>query len=108
MVRQQLKNHQLMYVESDEVERKCDICLEKFSIENDHMVFCDLCNVAVHQGCYGGDLIPFVPNGKIIYIDLDNWFCERCKFCVEQIVSPDQIRCHYTFYAKYTNIYIYI
>lgn len=36
----------------------------------DCIVMCDYCNVAVHQTCYGRDLVPRVPDGS--------WFCARC------------------------------
>ncbi|RMX65972.1 hypothetical protein DD238_002342 [Peronospora effusa] len=45
----------------------CSICLESESCDEDPIVFCDGCNVAVHQYCYG---ISVVPSGK--------WFCDIC------------------------------
>lgn len=31
----------------------CDVCREPDSEENNEMVFCDGCNMCVHQACYG-------------------------------------------------------
>ena len=49
---------------------QCDVCLEYEYEDDDQLVICELCNVAVHQTCYGGDLLHGVPMGA--------WFCERC------------------------------
>lgn len=34
----------------------CDVCREPDSEENNEMVFCDGCNMCVHQACYGTGL----------------------------------------------------
>lgn len=31
----------------------CDICLSNTNKDDDDIVFCDACNVGVHQTCYG-------------------------------------------------------
>lgn len=36
----------------------CDVCQLPDSDEGNEMVFCDGCNVCVHQLCYGVKLIP--------------------------------------------------
>ncbi|CAH0474759.1 unnamed protein product [Peronospora belbahrii] len=48
-------------------EDSCSICLESESYDDDPIVFCDGCNVAVHQFCYGIWIVP-----------LDKWFCDIC------------------------------
>ncbi|CDW76823.1 phd zinc finger-containing protein [Stylonychia lemnae] len=50
---------------------QCDVCLEYEYEDDDQIVMCDLCNVGVHQSCYGSDLTHGVPVG--------NWYCERCS-----------------------------
>ncbi|KAF5893044.1 protein Jade-3, partial [Clarias magur] len=45
----------------------CDVCRSPDSEEGNDMVFCDKCNICVHQACYG---IVKVPDG--------NWLCRTC------------------------------
>ena len=49
----------------------CDVCLDDEDDENDEIVICDLCLCAVHQTCYGSELLKSVPKG--------DWFCARCR-----------------------------
>ncbi|KAL3101087.1 hypothetical protein niasHS_001547 [Heterodera schachtii] len=54
--------------EEDDVE--CCICRWPLWETGDQIVFCDGCNIAVHQVCYG---IAEVPHGQ--------WFCQLCTQC---------------------------
>lgn len=45
----------------------CDVCRSPDSEEGNEMVFCDSCNICVHQACYG---ILKVPEGS--------WLCRTC------------------------------
>lgn len=36
----------------------CDVCRSPDSEEANEMVFCDNCNICVHQACYGITTIP--------------------------------------------------
>ena len=47
----------------------CCVCADHTGYANNLLVYCDGCDVAVHQGCYG---IINVPEG--------DWFCRRCEF----------------------------
>ena len=47
----------------------CDVCHSPDSEESNEMVFCDGCNMCVHQACYG---IEKIPQG--------NWLCAPCQF----------------------------
>jgi hypothetical protein len=48
----------------------CCICNDGDCDKNNMIVFCDGCNIAVHQSCYG---ICSIPSGS--------WLCDRCKVC---------------------------
>ena len=48
-------------------EVACDVCGELDAEEGNELVFCDYCNVCVHQLCYG---VPDVPEGP--------WLCAPC------------------------------
>lgn len=47
---------------------KCGVCWAHDSLENDPIVCCDVCGVAVHRTCYR---LAVVPKG--------NWYCIPCK-----------------------------
>ncbi len=55
-------------VENVEEVGMCDICGDGASDGDDRIVYCDGCNVAVHQECYG---IRRIPSGY--------WFCAACR-----------------------------
>ncbi|KAL7997230.1 putative Zinc finger, RanBP2-type, Zinc finger, PHD-type, uvrABC system, subunit B [Plasmopara halstedii] len=65
---QQAKRSERKEADSELVDDEyCAICLESESYDDDPIVFCDGCNVAVHQYCYGIHTLPS-----------DKWFCAVC------------------------------
>lgn len=53
--------------EESDANRACDVCGERETANDNFLVFCDGCDIAVHQACYG---IPYIPE--------DSWLCRPC------------------------------
>lgn len=55
-----IKSEEGLGIEYDE-NVICDVCRSPDSEDGNEMVFCDACNICVHQACYG---ITVIPPGK--------------------------------------------
>lgn len=65
-----MKSEEGLGIEYDE-NVICDVCRSPDSEEANEMVFCDSCNICVHQACYG---ITTIPSGKSIVDTRHGWF----------------------------------
>ncbi|CAL4118005.1 unnamed protein product, partial [Meganyctiphanes norvegica] len=72
-----LKTEESQNMEFDE-DVICDVCRSPDSEEGNEMVFCDSCNICVHQACYG---ITAIPSGS--------WLCRTCSVAIK----PDCVLC---------------
>ncbi|KAK0415990.1 hypothetical protein QR680_012235 [Steinernema hermaphroditum] len=57
----------LRNIEIDDEDAACDVCRGKESDPDDEIVFCDGCNLSVHQSCYG-----------LLSIPSHDWLCTCC------------------------------
>ncbi|CAB1352937.1 unnamed protein product, partial [Coregonus sp. 'balchen'] len=77
-MQQAIETEEGLGIEYDE-DVVCDVCRSPEGEDGNEMVFCDKCNICVHQACYG---ILKVPQG--------NWLCRTCALGVS-IGCPEKM-----------------
>uniref|UniRef100_A0A8C7QS45 Jade family PHD finger 2 n=1 Tax=Oncorhynchus mykiss TaxID=8022 RepID=A0A8C7QS45_ONCMY len=70
-MQQAIETEEGLGIEYDE-DVVCDVCRSPEGEDGNEMVFCDKCNICVHQACYG---ILKVPQGS--------WLCRTCALGVQ-------------------------
>ncbi|XP_051533919.1 protein Jade-1-like isoform X3 [Myxocyprinus asiaticus] len=70
-MQQAIETEKGLGIEYDE-DVVCDVCRSPDGEDGNEMVFCDKCNICVHQACYG-----------ILKVPLGNWLCRTCALGVQ-------------------------
>ncbi|KAI6186263.1 Phf-14 [Aphelenchoides besseyi] len=58
----------------------CSVCLNTRNIEDDRVIQCDRCSVAVHETCYAVEDVDNEAASVASNYSTEPWFCEVCLF----------------------------
>lgn len=83
--------HIVIEENSDETKIACDVCQYTDDFDEDEIFICSLCQVGVHQTCYGSELVS--TNYETL-MEQDDWYCARCRDLLEDVGSQvDKVSC---------------
>ena len=63
------KHLEIIYIKENDIDENitCDICLQKETVEQNEIILCELCNIGVHQFCYGEPIMNKIPDNSFHY-----------------------------------------
>ena len=84
--------HIVIEENSDETKITCDVCQYEDDFDDDEILICNLCQVGVHQTCYGSELI----STSFDTLMEKDWYCARCRDIL-QYPGPevDTVTCYF-------------
>ena len=71
-------------IQGNEDDIVCNICLDGDPYQNDEIVFWEVWSIAVHQSCYGSEIVDTLPT--------HDWFCHRWVHWIKNSIHPNSIR----------------
>jgi len=73
----------LKHIQVDDWDNSiCAVCLKGETELNNDILFCDCCDISVHQKCYGGAILQRLPAKN------EEWYCDRCHSLVVENRLP--------------------